>query len=208
MKIFITAIGTDCGKTLASAIVTEALKADYWKPIQAGLPRDADTVRSLISNPLSKIHPEAYLLKTPESPHAAAKKEGINISLGDLKLPTTSNNLVIEGAGGMLVPINQRNYVIDIASVYNLNIILVANIYLGSINHTLLTVEELKRRQLNVLGIIFNGENPDSEKIILEKSKYPLLLKIQREHEITPEIVLKYAAAFRKDLLKIEHKPW
>src|SRR6186997_2375007 len=108
MRYFVTAIDIDSGKTLVSAILCEALQADYWKPVQAGLPRDSDTVRELVSNPLTKVHPERYLLRTPASPHAAAKLDGIEIKLQDFKIPVTNNTLIIEGAGGCLVPLNDR----------------------------------------------------------------------------------------------------
>ncbi len=195
-KYFVTAIGTDSGKTLVSAILTEALQADYWKPIQCGLEfRDTDTVKSLVSNGFSFFHPEAYLFKTPASPHAAALLENKKIDLEKVLLPETEdNNLIIEGAGGILVPLNEKAVIIDIAEKFGAEVILVSNLYLGSINHTLLSIEELKRRKLQVKGIIFNGEpNPASEDIILKKSGYKCLLKIIPEKEITPDIISKYA---------------
>ncbi len=199
---FITAIGTDSGKTLVSAIVTQALHADYWKPIQAGFPRDTDTVMSLVQNPVSRFHDEAYLLQNPLSPHAAAAREGIEIQLRKLLLPVTENTLVIEGAGGVLVPINDRRFVVDVAKKLAAEVILVSNIYLGSINHTLLTVNELKRRKVKVKGIIFNGpSNPETERIILEHSHYPLLLHVFSEEKVTPEVINKYAWKLKKNLL-------
>lgn len=192
---FVTAIGTDSGKTLVSAILCEFLSADYWKPIQAGIPTDADAVRNLVSNRNVAIHPEAYRLKTPESPHAAAHHEGLHVRISDLQLPNTTRSLVIEGAGGCLVPLNDEEFVIDIASRFNASIILVSNFYLGSINHTLLTIEALKRRGLNVAGIIFNGpRNEESERIIMRHGSYPCLLNIEAEPAITRETVQKYAA--------------
>jgi len=198
MKYFVTAIDTDSGKTLTSAILCEALGADYWKPIQAGFPRDADVVKSLVTNPDTKIFSESYLLNTPASPHASAKLDGVSISLDELSLPITSKNLIIEGAGGCLVPLNDHDFVIDIARRINAQIILVADLYLGSINHTLLTIEAMKSRNLSVKGIVFNGEsNPESERIILMHSGYPGLLHIQREKEISPAIVSRYAEQLR-----------
>lgn len=198
MRYFITAIDTDSGKTLVSAIFCEALKADYWKPVQAGLPRDADTVRKLITNQQTCIHPERYLLNIPASPHASAKADGVHIALGDFKLPDTDNALIIEGAGGCLVPINDNDFVIDLIRVLNTEVILVADLYLGSINHTLLTVEALRQRNIAVKGIVFNGEpNPESERIILKHAEIPCLLRIRKENIIDNTVVLKYA-----DLLK------
>lgn len=201
MNYFITAIGTDSGKTLISAIVAEALKADYWKPIQAGFPRDTETVQNLVSNTKTVFHKEAYLLKEPMSPHAAAYREGIDILLDTITLPETSNNLVIEGAGGLMVPINNREFVADLIQHLQVEVILVANLYLGSINHTLLTINELKRRNIAVKGIIFNGEaNKESSDLILKYSGYPCLLHVKQEDEITPAVVSKYAAELDKVL--------
>jgi dethiobiotin synthetase len=200
MNLFVTAIDTDSGKTLVSAILCEALQADYWKPIQAGSPRDSETVRKLVSNRLTKIHDEKYLLKTPASPHAAANIDGITISLNELKLPETKNRLIIEGAGGCLVPLNDENFVIDLVPNLQAELILVADLYLGSINHTLLTVEALKHRAVPVRGIIFNGEsNPESERIILHHAKLPCLLRIKKESVIDAAVVKKYASMFNQN---------
>src|SRR5260370_4145501 len=116
MNYFVPANGTDCGKTFFSAILWEALQAEYWKPVQAGLPRDADVVKNLLSNPISKIQPEAFILNTPASPHAAARVDGVTIALENFRIPDTKNNLVIEGAGGCLVPLNDRDFVISLAT--------------------------------------------------------------------------------------------
>lgn len=199
-KYFITAIDTDSGKTLVSAIFCEAFKADYWKPVQAGLPRDAETVRSLISNSQTRIHPESYLLNTPASPHASAKIDGVHITLRNFKLPDTSNPLIIEGAGGCLVPLNDHDFVIDLISALKSEVILVADLYLGSINHTLLTVEALRKRNIPIKGLVFNGEsNPESERIILQHAKVPCLLRIQRENIIDKSVVEKYAALLKQN---------
>jgi len=196
MNYFVTAIGTDSGKTIVSAILAEALQADYWKPIQSGnIDRDVDTVSKLINNGHSLFYKEAYLLSKPLSPHAAAKEDGITIDLGNIKIPENGgNHLIIEGAGGLLVPLNNKDVVIDMAEKFNAEIILVSNHYLGSINHTLLSVEELKRRKLNVKGIIFNGTpHPETEEIILQKSGYKCLLRVLPEKKITQEIITQYA---------------
>ena len=195
-----TAIGTDSGKTLVSAIVCEALRADYWKPIQAGLPRDTDTVKSLVSNEKTQFHPEAYLLNTPASPHAAAKADGVEISMTKIKLPQTNNCLIIEGAGGLLVPLNDYDFVSDLIIEFKAEVILVANLYLGSINHTLLSAEYLKAHKVPVAGIIFNGSsNPESEQIITAKTGWPVLLHIHQEEKIDKETVKKYAAQLNKN---------
>lgn len=193
-RYFITAIGTDSGKTVVSSIIAQALQADYWKPIQSGLPRDTDTVMTLVHNHKSVFHREAYLLSIPISPHAAARLEEVEIHIANILLPDTENTLVIEGAGGVLVPINDEHFVIDLVARLDAEVILVANIYLGSINHTLLTVSELKRRRINVKGIVFNGpENSESERIILQHSGYKRLFRVHQEKAITPEVINRYA---------------
>ena len=195
MNYFVTGIDTDSGKTFVSAILCEALKADYWKPVQAGIPADSEIITGLVSNPTLVIHPETFFLKTPASPHAAAKLDGVEIRLADFKLPETTNNLIIEGAGGCLVPLDEQNFVIELARQFSAEVVLTADLYLGSINHTLLTINELKRRTLNVKGIIFNGEpNSESERIILQHAQLPCLLRIVREKALTKEITKKYAA--------------
>lgn len=200
MNYFITAIDTDSGKTFVSAILCEALQADYWKPIQAGIPRDADTVQNLLTNTAIKIHPETFLLNTPASPHAAAKLDGIEIHVNDIKLPQTKNNLIIEGAGGCLVPLNDNEFIIDLIKYLKAKVIVVADLYLGSINHTLLTIEALKKREINIEGIIFNGDtNIESERIILLETKLRCLLKIEKEKIIDRSVVLKYAKLFMKN---------
>ena len=199
MNYFITAIGTDSGKTLVSAILCKALQADYWKPVQAGFPRDADTVKSLV--PECIIHPETYLLNTPASPHASAKIDGVEIDLEKFSLPKTNNALIVEGAGGCLVPLNDKDFVIDIPQRLNLPIILVSNLYLGSINHTLLTINLLKQRNLTVAGIIFNGKsNPESERIILKHSDYKTIWHIKEEQEITQTKISEYAEKLKSKL--------
>jgi len=198
-NIFVTAIGTDSGKTVVSAILCEAFGAYYWKPVQAGLPRDTDTVTSMVSNKNFRSYPERYLLQTPASPHAAAKVDGVQIKLNDFKIP--GNDLtVIEGAGGCLVPINDDEFVIDLAKHLDCEIVLVSNLYLGSINHTLLTLELLKNRKMVLKGIIFNGPStPESERIILHHAGVPCLLRIAQETVMNKERVSHYAQELLKN---------
>ncbi len=159
MNYFITGIGTNVGKTIVSAIITEALQADYWKPIQSGTieGKDSETIKDLISNTKTVIHPEAYLLEAPLSPHFAASKEGVNIDLQNIKKPSTQKHLIIEGAGGILVPINNKEFVIDIAKAIDCEIILVISNYLGCINHSLLSIQYLLFQNYKIHSIIFNG---------------------------------------------------
>lgn len=200
MNYFVTAIGTDSGKTVVSAILTEMLKADYWKPVQAGFPTDSGTVRELLTNAQTTIHEERYLLKTPCSPHAAARIENLKISVEDFQLPICKKNLVIEGAGGALVPLNDNEVVIDLATRFDAQVVVVSDLYLGSINHTLLTAEALKSRNINVVGVIFNGlSNPLSEEIISLKTGWRKLLHLEKQEAINKDTVLKYAALLKKN---------
>ncbi|GAB3333308.1 dethiobiotin synthase [Marivirga atlantica] len=202
MNYFVTAIGTDSGKTLVSAILTEALHADYWKPVQAGFPKDSEAVEALLSNTTSKILPEQYVLNTPASPHYAAEVDRVSIHAKEMTLPFTKNrHLIIEGAGGALVPLNDKEFVIDITNNFPCEVILVCNLYLGSINHSLLTLNELKHRNVKVKGIIFNGpSNPSSESIIVKHAQLPVLLNIKQEEKINKEVVRKYASIVREQL--------
>jgi dethiobiotin synthetase len=197
MNYFVTAIGTDCGKTIVSAILCQALKADYWKPVQAGLPSDSDSVRSLLDNGQTTVHPERFVFKAAASPHAAAALENITIRLDDFVEPRHRSDLVIEGAGGCLVPLNDDDFVIDLASKFNAQVVLVSNIYLGSINHTLLSYEALISRKLNISGIIFNGpSNRETERIILRHTGMQCLLRIDQELKIDSSMIAKYSKLF------------
>lgn len=205
MKLFITGIGTDVGKTIASSIIVEALEADYWKPIQAGDLDNSDShkIKSYFSNPKSQIFENAYALHTPASPHLAAEIDGIQIDIKKIEEPKTKNNLVVEGAGGIFVPLNNSDCVIDlIKSDYK--VVVVSRHYLGSINHTLMTIEILKSRNLNVAGIVFSGdENPSSESIILEKTRVPMIGRIENEPYFDQNVIKYYADLFRENLLKL-----
>lgn len=205
MKLFVTGIGTDVGKTVASTIITQALEADYWKPIQAGDLDNSDShkVKSLISNPKSQIFENSYKLNTPASPHLAAAIDGITIDLKKIIEPKTINHLVIEGAGGVLVPLNNEDCIIDLIQK-DYKVIVVSRHYLGSINHTLLTFEALKSRKIDVAGILFSGdENKASEEIILSKTKAKFIGRINNEPYFDQNVIQYYADKFRESLLKI-----
>lgn len=203
MKLFITGIGTDVGKTVASAICVQALEADYWKPIQAGDLDNSDShkIKSRISNNKSQIFENAYALHTPASPHYAAQLDSVTIDLKKIKEPETKNHLVVEGAGGIFVPLNDTDCIIDlIQSDYK--VIVVSRHYLGSINHTLLTIEALKNRKLEIAGIIFSGdENKATEDIILSKTGVKMIGRIDNEPYFDENVVHYYADKFREDLL-------
>ncbi len=198
-KIFVTGIGTDVGKTVVSSVLVEALKADYWKHVQTGSFFSTDTVKvqKWISNSESKVHPEAYLLKQYMSPHAAAELENTEIDLSTINIPNISNTLVIEGAGGLLVPLNRKEFMIDMIQKFDAEVVLVIQNYLGSINHTLLSVEALKSRGLKILGMVFNGPPHQlSEDIILEHTGLKLLGRINKETELNKEVIARYAKEF------------
>lgn len=178
---FVTGIGTEVGKTIASAIITQALEADYWKPVQAGELDQSDSmkVKSLISNDQSKFHEEAFRLNEPMSPHAAAEKDKVHIDISSIKTPLTNNHLVIEGAGGLLVPLNDKETILNLIETLRCEVILVSRHYLGSINHTLMSIEILKQRNIQIKGILFNGdENKDTEAIISKMSSIHILGRI------------------------------
>ena len=201
---FITGISTEVGKTVASAIITEALKADYWKPVQAGdlNNTDSDKVSSLISNDKSVIHPSSFALNTPMSPHAAAEIDGVRIRVDEIKRPSTENNLVIEGAGGMMVPLNDEEMIADLIQPSD-KVILVSRHYLGSINHTLLSINELRSRDLNDIAILFIGsENSSTESVIAQYSQLPILGRIEEASEVNKEMVKKNAEKLKAVLNK------
>jgi dethiobiotin synthetase len=205
MKLFITGIGTDVGKTIASAIITEALEADYWKPIQAGDLQNSDShkIKSFLSNEKTVIHLNSYALNTPASPHLAAQLDGIVIDLKKIIEPKTENHLVIEGAGGVFVPLNDTDCVIDLIQP-DYKVIVVSRHYLGSINHTLLTIEALQNRKIAVAGIVFSGdENKATEKIILSKTGIKCIGRIEQEPYFDQNVIKEYADRFREDLLSL-----
>ena len=152
------------GKTLVSAALTEAWQADYWKPVQAGdLDHgDTDKVRAAVTNPKTRYHPERYRLHTPMSPDAAAARDGIRMQLADFTLPQTDNLLLVEGAGGIYVPLNDAHTMLDLMAHLGLPVILVSRHYLGNINHTLLSIAALRAEGLEIAGLIYSG-NPHPE---------------------------------------------
>jgi dethiobiotin synthetase len=180
---FITGIGTGVGKTLVSAILTEALDADYWKPVQAGFAdgTDAIQVSQWLSNPDKKIQQEIYKLKLPASPHIAAREEGINISLENIKTSfdklchVSIRPLIIEGAGGLLVPLNESQTILDLIKILDVPVIVVSRNYLGSINHSLLTANSLKQAGAKLAGWIFNDQFMQYETEISQWTEMPIL---------------------------------
>ncbi len=197
MKRFIvTGIGTDIGKTVVSAILAEALNATYWKPVQAGELENSDSIKiKKWCSESVQVLPEAFRLTEPVSPHLAASIDNLNISTDYLKIPELEGDLIIEGAGGILVPLNNEGLLfIDVVKYWDLPVILVSRHYLGSINHTLLTAEILKNNNIKVEGIVFVGnENKATEEIILKKTGLPLIARIPLVTEINKEFIQKEA---------------
>jgi len=207
--LFITGIGTDVGKTLISAIITEALGAAYWKPVQAGFEQgtDAGWVKQMLSNPLSVVHQELYILNTPASPHIAARIDGVTIEADSIKdkaiclmqsLP--GKPFVIEGAGGLLVPLQDHLMVADLIKKINARVILVSRNYLGSINHSLLTAAYCRSNNIDVAGWIFNDDYMQYEEEIVRWSGYPSLGSVPKLEKIDASTIREQAARLQKNL--------
>ena len=206
--IFITGIGTGIGKTIVSAIVAEALGADYWKPVQAGYENGTDTliVKEFLSK--SNVHPELYKLELAASPHIAARAEGIQIDLNKIyeqfiKLNISGRRLVIEGAGGIMVPLNEKEFVADLIKKLNAKVILVSRNYLGSINHSLLTAELCRTHGLDVAGWIFNDQYLDYEDEIASWSGFSKIGSIQFTDQPDRKFIQEQAESIRSSLQKI-----
>lgn len=192
--LFVTGIGTGIGKTIVSAVLVEKLKADYWKPVQSGDLDNSDTlkVKSLVSNDRSVFHPETYRLTEPYSPHKSADIDGIVIQSDKFVQPKTDNTLIIEGAGGLMVPLNAHFLMIDLIKQLNADTILVSQNYLGSINHTLLSAAILKQYGIIIKGIIFNGKTESySESYILQYTGIKLLGRLPEFGEVDKQAVIE-----------------
>lgn len=195
-QFIVAGIGTEIGKTVVSSILVEALEADYWKPIQSGGLEftDSDNVKSLISNSKTHFWPEAYRLNEPLSPHAAAAIDGVEVQLEKFVLPQTSNRLVVELAGGLFVPLNNHQTNLDFIPRLGLPVVLVSRNYLGSINHTLLSVEALRTRNVPIAGLIFNGEStPASEDFIINYTQLEVLARFPMTQNVTAEWISEMA---------------
>lgn len=197
-RFAVAGIGTGVGKTLVSALFTERLGAAYWKPIQAGglEHTDTDEARRLVAHGRARFLPEVYRLQAAMSPHAAAAREGVALRRAALQLPDVDGPLVVEPAGGVLVPVAEGLLNADLLQDWGLPVVVVANYYLGSINHTLLTVEALRARRLLLAGIVFSGEpNPDSRSVILEVTGLECLLDLPAlPQPVSPGDVRAHAA--------------
>ena len=206
--LFVTGIGTGIGKTLVSAILAEALEADFWKPIQAGMEEETDSnwVRNMVTNKKTNIHPETYLLKMPASPHIAAREEKLKIELGKIRasfeaIYTEGKLLVIEGAGGLMVPLNEKEFVSDLIKKLQADVILVSRNYLGSINHSLLTASVCRNLELAVRGWVFNDQYLNYEQEIVNWSGYKKLGSVPKAMDINKRFIQQQAELLKKTLI-------
>ncbi|MFY0697160.1 MAG: dethiobiotin synthase [Balneola sp.] len=193
-EFFITGTDTGIGKTLVSGMLMSALDATYWKPIQAGLDEETDTefVQRVSEADPSRIIPERYRLETPMSPHAAADIDGVKISLNDFELPEyDTKHLIVEGAGGLIVPINWENTVLDMIEQLNIPVLLVARSSLGTLNHTLLSLKALRDRGIEVFAVVLNGEKHPSNKETIEKFGDVAVFEVEALKKISLESLSK-----------------
>ena len=179
MRIFVTSIDTNVGKTVCSSILCAGLGYDYWKPVQCGDLDFSDSMKVKSYSPLTKVHAESFQLNAPMSPHEAAKLENMDISINDFKLPK-SEDLIIEGAGGVMVPLNYKgNMIVELASIFEAKVIIVFKNYLGSINHTLLTIDKVKSVGLDIFGLLVVGDEvTSSERIIEDATQMNIIARI------------------------------
>lgn len=198
-KVVVTGIGTDVGKTVVSAILAQSLEANYWKPVQAGDLDNSDSIKVGRLAPKANVLPEGFRLTEPMSPHAAAIIDGIEIKLEDIVIPEVDGNLIIEGAGGLMVPINDNGLTYaDVFEAWKLPVIVVSRHYLGSINHSLMTIEVLKSRGVEIEGIIFVGdENQATESIILKTTGLKMLARIPEADEVNEQFIDEQARIFQ-----------
>lgn len=205
-RIMVAGISTDVGKTIVSAILTMLFNGDYWKPIQCGDEENSDTsmMKKWLDMTRHSIYAPAYSLCAPLSPHHAARLENSVIQLNTIALPQTTRPLIIEGVGGILVPLTMKTLAIELFASWNCKWVIVSKHYLGSINHTLLSIEALKQRHIPILGLIFNGEpNPDSESAILEISQLPILGRLLPEASFTSKIFQMYVKQWQPHFSKL-----
>lgn len=204
-QIFIAGIGTEVGKTVISAIFVEALQSDYLKPIQSGDLHYTDTHKvQEWTDTKGTFHNEVYRLNNPLSPHTSAELDNIKIDLNKIILPETENPLVIEGAGGLLVPLNDKEHLTNLIKKLNVPVVLVSRNYLGSINHSLMTYEILKQYEIPMLGWVFNGPKNESGKAyILNYTQLPVLLEVEEEPRVDTAMVKKYAKQLKQNLNKL-----
>lgn len=203
MKIIVVGIHTGIGKTICSSILCEILQADYWKPVQAGDLENSDSIFVSAHTNTTRIHPERFRLTVPASPHCAAQVDGVEIKLDDFTIPKTNNTLIIETAGGLMSPLSMQVVNIDLLLHFNLPVVLVSENYLGSINHTLLSIQLLKEKKINVVGIVFNGnKNKATEDFINNYSGLPTLFCIPKFSHLNRNTIVEFANENRSSVIQ------
>lgn len=199
-RIVVAGINTEVGKTVVSALLAIALEAAYWKPVQCGFPSDSEWVQSRLSD--QRCYPSLFSLKTPCSPHLAARIENLRIEAESIRPPSHEGLLIIEGTGGLLAPLNETETWADAAVQWDAQWVLVHRHYLGSLNHCLLTLEALKRRNIPLLGMVFNGEGDEAtERMLLQKGNCPCLGKLNWETQLTNHRIKEIAHIWKPTLL-------
>jgi dethiobiotin synthetase len=203
-KVFITGTNTDIGKTVVCAVLMAGLRGKYWKPVQSGIIEsiDAEWIREKTGLPEPHFFPETYRLTQPLSPHAAAALDGIEIKLDAFKLPEVNETetLIVEGAGGIMVPLNNKHFMLDLMKKLNLPVLLVSSSELGTINHTLLSLEQMRHHDLDILGVVMNGpKNPGNKDAIERFGKIPVIAEIEPLPEINPQVLQEcFKICFKK----------
>ena len=195
-KIFVTGTGTGVGKTIVCAVLMSGIKGKYFKPVQSGLsePTDTQTVMKMTGLSPKHFHPEIYRLKEPLSPHASSAKEGIRIRLSAMEIPKAApfEYLVAEGAGGIMVPLNEKHLIADLMKKWNLPVILVAKSGLGTINHTLLSIQQLKRYNIEIFGVVMDGPfNEPNSRAIEHFGQTKVIAQIPVLEKLNPESLIK-----------------
>jgi dethiobiotin synthetase len=197
--LFITGIGTDVGKTVAAAVITKALEADYWKPAQCGDLDNSDSIKVARLTGLNTL-PEAYRLKAPMSPHAAAELEGIELKIDKIELPSSDNTIVVEGAGGVMVPFNSKETYLDLMVKLNLPVVLVTRHYLGSINHTMLSWKVLKEAGLNVIALVISGKAHESTESHFATQMDVPFIRINELEDVSSETITVEAERLKSSI--------
>lgn len=208
---FVTGTDTGVGKTIASACLMAALRVTedvcYWKPVQTGIEEDDDTrmVKALAHSPDGEIFFEGIRLERPLSPHLSARLAGVRISIEEILATAygapNEKLMVVEGAGGVLVPLNEREMMIDLIRDLNLPAIVVARSGLGTINHSLLTIEALRLRGIDIAGVLMNGQPNEENRLAIEGyGKVRVIAEIPRFERLSPDIVVRWAERNIRDI--------
>lgn len=200
--LFITGIGTDVGKTVASAVITKALEADYWKPVQCGDLDNSDSIKIERLTGLQTL-PEVFKLKAPMSPHAAADLEGVELSIDKVELPESDRTIVAEGAGGVMVPFNSRETYLDLMVKLNLPIVLVTRHYLGSINHTMLSWKVLKEAGMNVVALVISGTPHESTESHFATQMDVPFIRISELEEVSLDSIAAQAERLQREVAEL-----